>query len=117
MGSRISHLRALEAESIVTYDGDLEGCGNDSMINTAKLAIASALAENGKACITSSFQAECVALRHLVVEQRPDIPVLFLETGYHFDEALAYRDKIASHWNLNLVNLSSWQSVAEQESA
>lgn len=87
------------------------------MIESAKLAIASALVENGNACVTSSFQAECVALLHLVVEQRPDIPVLFLETGYHFDETLVYRDKIASEWNLNLVNLASPQSVEEQESS
>lgn len=87
------------------------------MIETAELEIAHALAENGNACITSSFQAECVALLHLVIRQRPDIPVLFLETGYHFNETLAYRDKIASEWNLNLVNLSSRQSVKEQESA
>ena len=45
----------------------------------------------------------------------PIFPVLFLETGYHFPETLAYRDKIASEWNLNLVNLEAKQSVADQE--
>ena len=51
----------------------------------------------------------------MIVQQRPDIPVLFLETGYHFPETLAYRDKIAAEWNLNLVNLEAKQSVADQE--
>ncbi len=86
------------------------------MIEEARSVIASALAEGGAACVTSSFQAECVVLVHLVIEQRPDIPVLFLETGYHFDETLAYRDQIARQWNLNLVNLEARQSVVEQES-
>jgi len=77
--------------------------------------ITAELAKNGAACITSSFQAECVVLVHMLKEQRPDIPVLFLETGYHFPETLAYRDQMTHDWNLNLVNLEAKQSVKEQE--
>ena len=67
------------------------------------------------ACITCSFQAEDVAVVHMVIQVRPDIPVLFLETGYHFPETLEYRDRIAAEWKLNLTNLSAKQSVADQE--
>jgi phosphoadenosine phosphosulfate reductase len=67
------------------------------------------------ACITCSFQAEDVVVLHQAIQHRRDIPVLFLETGYHFPETLAYRDRIAAEWNLNLQNLSAKQSVAEQE--
>jgi phosphoadenosine phosphosulfate reductase len=81
----------------------------------ASALIADLLRQDGAACVTSSFQHECVALVHLIVQQRPDIPVLFLETGYHFPETLAYRDKIAAKWNLNLINLEAKQSVADQE--
>jgi phosphoadenosine phosphosulfate reductase len=45
----------------------------------------------------------------------PRIPVLFLETGYHFAETLAYRELMAERWNLNLVNLSADLTVARQE--
>jgi len=41
---------------------------------------------------------------------------LFLETGYHFAETYEFRDKLASEWNLNLVNVLPKQTVAEQES-
>jgi phosphoadenosine phosphosulfate reductase len=88
----------------------------DSKIQNARELIAGELAKNGAACITSSFQAECVVLVHLLKEQRPDIPVLFLETGYHFPETLEYRDQMTRDWNLNLVNLQAKQSVKEQES-
>ena len=88
----------------------------DSKIQSARELIAGELAKSGAACITSSFQAECVALVHMLKEQRPDIPVLFLETGYHFPETLAYRDRMTREWNLNLVNLEAKQSVKEQES-
>jgi len=81
----------------------------------AKALIAAELAKPGLACITSSFQTECVVLVHMLIEQRPDVPVLFLETGYHFPETLAYRDQMAKDWKLNLVNLEAKQSVADQE--
>jgi len=68
------------------------------------------------ACITASFQAECVALLHMLLARQPNIPVIFLETGYHFPETLAYRDRIASDWNLNLITLTPKLTVAEQES-
>jgi len=47
---------------------------------------------------------------------RADIPVLFLDTGYHFPETLAYRDRMAREWRLNLVNVTPAKSVAVQES-
>ena len=43
--------------------------------------------------------------------------MLFLDTGYHFAETYAYRDRMQREWNLNLVNLAAKQSVADQESA
>jgi phosphoadenosine phosphosulfate reductase len=81
----------------------------------ARELIQSELAAGGRACVTSSFQAECVALVHLVTREVPDIPVMFLDTGYHFTETYAYRDDIARRLNLNLVNLKAVQSVAAQE--
>jgi phosphoadenosine phosphosulfate reductase len=56
-------------------------------------------------CITSSFQAECVVLTHMLREVRPDIPVLFLDTFHHFAQTLAYRDELSARWGLNLINL------------
>ena len=67
------------------------------------------------ACLTCSFQAEDVLLLHLTRELRRNIPVLFLDTGYHFAETYAYRDRIATDWGLNLTNLLPVHTVAEQE--
>ena len=73
------------------------------------------LAAEPDACITCSFQAEDVLLLHLVRELKPAIPVLFLDTGYHFAETYAYRDRIAEEWGLNITNLLPAKTVAEQE--
>ena len=82
----------------------------------ARELIAQQLAQSAIPCITSSFQSECVVLVHMLLAQKPQIPVLFLETGYHFPETLEYRDRLAAEWKLNLLNLEAKQSVADQES-
>src|SRR5580700_3308254 len=74
-----------------------------------------AITGKGDVCLTCSFQAEDVLLTKLAVALDPSIPVLFLDTGYHFAETYAYRDRIASEWNLNLINLLPEKTVAQQE--
>lgn len=66
-------------------------------------------------CLTCSFQAEDVLLLKLALELGPQLPTLFLDTGYHFAETYAYRDRIAREWNVTLINLLPRQTVAEQE--
>jgi phosphoadenosine phosphosulfate reductase len=75
----------------------------------AREVIQRALADAKAPCITSSFQAECVVLTHMLREVRPDIPVLFLDTFHHFPQTLAYRDQLAERWGLNLINLRAKQ--------
>jgi len=69
----------------------------------------------GDVCLTCSFQAEDMLLARLALERDPRIPILFLDTGYHFVETYAYRDRIAQQWGLNLINLLPERTVAEQE--
>jgi phosphoadenosine phosphosulfate reductase len=90
-------------------------------MSDAAAVIASALAGAAAPCLTSSFQAECVVLNHLLRAQRPQLPVLFLETFHHFPETLAYRDRLSAEWNLHLVNLQAaearpglWQTESTQ---
>jgi phosphoadenosine phosphosulfate reductase len=71
----------------------------------------------GDACITNSFQIEDMVVLHFLRQINPEIPVLFLDTGYHFAETYAYRDRMAEEWKLNLISLEAKRSVAEQESA
>jgi phosphoadenosine phosphosulfate reductase len=67
--------------------------------------VARELEAGGLPCVTSSFQAECVVLVHMLQQVRPGLPVLFLDTFHHFAETYVYRDEIAKRWNLNVVNL------------
>ena len=67
------------------------------------------------ACLTCSFQAEDMIVLHLLRKRLPRIPVLFLETGYHFSDTYRFRDRIVSEWELNLVNVLPEKTVHQQE--
>ena len=88
------------------------------MIATARTLVNQQIASAIKTdiCVTSSFQAEDMVVVHLVREAIGDVPVIFLDTGYHFAETYEYRDRLAHEWNLNLVNVLPALTVAEQES-
>src|SRR3954449_9467452 len=47
-----------------------------------------------RTALVSSFGAESVVLLHMAAVVDPALPVVFLETGKHFPETLAYRDRL-----------------------
>ncbi|CAN5344885.1 hypothetical protein BH10PSE1_BH10PSE1_20860 [soil metagenome] len=53
----------------------------------------------------SSFGAEAAALLHLISEEQPDLPVVFLETGQHFFQTLQYRSQLTAKLGLTDVRL------------
>jgi phosphoadenosine phosphosulfate reductase len=85
---------------------------------TAESLIETLLAEqrSAKVCLTCSFQAEDMIVLHLLRKWLPAIPVLFLDTGYHFEETYQYRNQMTREWSLNLVNVVPPKTVSQQES-
>ena len=45
----------------------------------------------------------------------PGIPVLFLDTGYHFVETIGTRDAVEATLNVKMLSITPVQSVAEQD--
>jgi phosphoadenosine phosphosulfate reductase len=86
---------------------------------TPEEALETVLASNRSMhlCLTSSFQAEDMVVAHVLRRRIPAVPVLFLDTGYHFAQTYEYRDRMTRQWSLNLVNVLPAQTVKEQESA
>ena len=89
----------------------LEGHGAEAVLD----ALLAGRPESG-ACITCSFQAEDVVVLHLLRKRVPDVPVLFLDTGYHFAETYEYRDRMTQDWSLNLMNILPEKTIEQQES-
>src|SRR5580700_4397087 len=89
----------------------------DYEVLTAEGLVARVLREAAvdSVCFTSSFQTEDMVVLHMLRQHVPDVPVIFLETGYHFAEVLAYRDRMTAEWGLNLVNALPLTTLAEHE--
>lgn len=87
----------------------------NAKLDAVRAALAGEITGKGDVCLTCSFQAEDVLLTRLAIALDSTLPILFLDTGYHFAATYEYRDRIAREWNLNLINLLPEQTVAQQE--
>ena len=96
---------------------ELPYASTDDRIATAQALITEEIAKHPRDLVlTNSFQAEDMVVLHIARQLVPDLPVVFLETGYHFAEIYEYRDRMAREWKLNLINVLPEITVAEQES-
>jgi phosphoadenosine phosphosulfate reductase len=51
---------------------------------------------------SSSFQTQGLPLLHMLHQVAPEMPIIFIDTGYHFPQTLAFRDRMVHEWGLNL---------------
>ncbi len=51
----------------------------------------------------------------LAAKVRPGVPVLFLDTGYHFVETIGTRDAVESVYDIRVLNVTPDHTVAEQD--
>jgi phosphoadenosine phosphosulfate reductase len=54
----------------------------------------------GRIAVVSSFGAEAAIALQLLAEIDPSVPVIFLDTGKHFDATLTYRDILSQRFGL-----------------
>jgi phosphoadenosine phosphosulfate reductase len=59
----------------------------------------------GRTALTVSFGGGGVVLAHLLSRIDRTVPVLFLDTGFHFPETLAFKERFTRKYGLNLVEL------------
>ncbi len=73
---------------------------------SAEAALRKAIVDyKGKIVLASSLGADSAVMLHLVSKIDKDLPVIFLETGKHFRETLAYRDMLIE--DLGLTNFQN----------
>lgn len=53
--------------------------------------------------VSSSFGAESACLLSLATQVKPDIRVIFIDTGFHFPETLAFKERLRERLKLNIV--------------
>ncbi len=53
--------------------------------------------------MTSSFGAESMCAIHMMISAMPDIPILFVNTGYLFPQTLAFMEQMRRRYSLNVL--------------
>lgn len=64
--------------------------------------------------LVSSFGADSAVLLHMVSQIKPDAQVVFLDTGFHFPETLAYRNQLVRTLGLTNVRSATVDPIAEK---
>ncbi len=97
-----------ELAAVATAAGrDLEGATPQEILGWAleqwhpRLAIASSMAD--------------AVLVDMAARIRSGVPVIFLDTGYHFAETIGTRDAVAATYDVTLLNVLPTRTVAEQD--
>ena len=61
-----------------------------------------------KLAMTSSFGSESGVLLHMVSQIKAELPILFIETGFHFPETLQYKKDLIQRFGLtNVIDLKA----------
>ena len=87
--------------------GELDGAPAEAVLDWAA-------AEFGERFAVATSMQDAV-LTHLASRSLPGVDVLFLDTGYHFEETLQTRDAVASTYDVTVRTLEPSQSVAQQD--
>jgi phosphoadenosine phosphosulfate reductase len=103
----------------MTATRDLRGIAESAARELADASAAEAIAWVAQTFddrwIVASNMQDAVLI-DLAVKAKPDVDVLFLETGYHFAETIGTRDAVATVYpDVRIVNAAAEQSVADQE--
>jgi phosphoadenosine phosphosulfate reductase len=104
--------RAVSADALGAWTSvaaaQLEGAPAEDILSWARTAIP-------RFAVTSSFGADSAVLLHLVARVDPRIPVLFLDTGFHFAETLRFRRDLVARLGLaDVRGLRAPSSVEDQ---
>jgi phosphoadenosine phosphosulfate reductase len=65
--------------------------------------------------LSTSFGIQSAVMLHLVTTLIPDIPVIFLDTGYLFPSTYTFADELTQRLNLNLKTYVPRRTAAQQE--
>ena len=70
---------------------------------------------DGGLVLSSSFGIQAAVMLHLASEAKPDIPVIFVDTGYLFPETYTFAEQLTNRLDLNLKLYRARRSPSWQE--
>lgn len=60
-----------------------------------------------KIFMTSSLQTHSIPLVHIIHNIDSEIPIFFLDTGYHFTETIEFKEQLKKEFSFNIVEVRS----------
>jgi phosphoadenosine phosphosulfate reductase len=97
-------------------DAHVAAWNRDLQSRTATERVRWALEEfRGHAVLSTSFGVQAAVMLHLVTRLDPQIPVVFIDTGYLFPETYRFADELTEKLGLNLKVFAPAMTAARQE--
>ncbi|MCH2036043.1 MAG: phosphoadenylyl-sulfate reductase [Puniceicoccaceae bacterium] len=97
------------SSSVLAKLGNLESVSAVDRVNYAFKAF------RGQLVLSTSFGIQSAVMLHLVSSQIPNIPVVFIDTGYLFPETYRFAQLLTERLELNLKTYRPLQTAAQQE--
>lgn len=94
---------------VVSLHPDLEGMSAEERVRWSMDRFGDRL------ILTTSFGIQSAVMLHLVTRLNPEIPVVFIDTGYLFPETYRFADQLTQRLGLNLKVYNPRVSAARQE--
>lgn len=61
--------------------------------------------------VACSFGKDSMVVLHMALKYKPNIKVLFHNTGIEFPETIAYKNKMVKEWNLNMIETKPYKDM------
>jgi REP element-mobilizing transposase RayT len=61
--------------------------------------------------VACSFGKDSMVVLHMALKYKPNIKVLFHNTGVEFPETIAFKNRIKTEWNLNLIETKPYKDM------
>lgn len=88
---------AIKSQAPAAEDLDFDDADPSSVIEWAVERVG-----KDRLIVSTSFQPTGMVNIHLLSKIAPEVPVVFVDTLYHFDETLAFADRVADQYGLDL---------------
>lgn len=99
----------MSSVSVVSAVPDLSSLGAEARIRWA------AQEYGDKLILTTSFGIQSAVMLHLATRVAPQIPVVFIDTGYLYPETYRFADELTKRLKLNLKTYTPRRTPAQQE--
>jgi phosphoadenosine phosphosulfate reductase len=96
---------------------ELEGASADDLLRWTdeNFGVHGGAADPAKKGYVVASNMQDAVLVDLAAKVRAGVDILFLDTGYHFVETIGTRDAVEAVYDVNIVNVTAENSVAEQD--